>query len=285
MEAKETLETWLSGKRGTNVRIRVPQRGEKVRLLELVEGNAKLAYDLEWRHPRKRARELLRSVQDLLGLEQEPRRIECFDISNIQASDIVASMVVFEEAAPKKADYRTFKIRTVAGAPDDFASMREVVHRRYRRLLEEAGDLPDLVLIDGGPGQLGAASGALDELGLGDLPLAGLAKREEILHVRGRDAPVVLSRDTPALQLMQAIRDEAHRSAVRFHRKTRAKRTLQSELDQIHGVGPSTRTRLLRAFGSVKALREARVEEIAQVVGPASAARVHDGLHPRPATS
>jgi excinuclease ABC subunit C len=211
---------------------------------------------------------------EALGLPDEPRRIECFDISNLQGSDIVASMVVFEMALPRKSDYRTFKIRTVAGSPDDFASMREVVGRRYRRLLEEGSDLPDLVLIDGGPGQLSAAAEALDELGLGELPLASLAKREEILHVRGRDEPVVLDRSAPALQLMQAVRDEAHRFAVKFHRKRRAHRTLASELNAIRGVGPKGRSKLLRAFGSVRGVKAASEAELAAVVGPVLAGRI-----------
>ncbi|HEY6549008.1 MAG TPA: excinuclease ABC subunit UvrC, partial [Vicinamibacteria bacterium] len=174
----ELLEQWLAQRRGTLVKIRTPQRGEKLRLLELVVRNAKLAFDLEWKHPRQQSQEILRALQDLLDLEVEPRRIECFDISNIQGSDIVASMVAFEDAYPRKADYRKFRIRGVLGGPDDFASMREVVGRRYKRLLEEGKDLPDLVLVDGGKGQLGAAAEALDELGLGDQPLASLAKRE-----------------------------------------------------------------------------------------------------------
>ncbi len=273
-EGIDTLAAWLTARRGTQVRFRVPQRGEKVRLLELVAGNAKLAHDLEWRHPRKRSREILVSLMDALGLPDEPRRIECFDISNLQGSDIVASMVVFEMAAPKKSDYRTFKIKTVVGAPDDFASMREVVGRRYRRLLEEGSDLPDLVLIDGGPGQLGAAAEALDELGLGELPLASLAKREEILHVRGREGPVVLDHSAPALQLMQAVRDEAHRFAVKFHRQRRAKRTIASELNAIKGVGPKARSKLLRAFGSLKGVRAASESELAEVVGPVLAGRI-----------
>ena len=282
-EGMESLAAWLTTRRGTQVRFRVPQRGEKVRLLELVAGNAKLAHDLEWRHPKKRSREILVSLMEALGLPDEPRRIECFDISNLQGSDIVASMVVFEMAAPKKSDYRTFKVKTVVGAPDDFASMREVVGRRYRRLLEEGSDLPDLVLIDGGPGQLGAAADALDELGLGELPLASLAKREEILHVRGREEPVVLAHSTPALQLMQAVRDEAHRFAVKFHRKRRASRTLASELNAIKGVGPKGRSRLLRAFGSLKGVKAASEEELAAIVGPALAARI--AAHNRPETA
>lgn len=273
-EGMEALAAWLTARRGTQVRFRVPQRGEKVRLLELVIGNARLAHDLEWRHPRKRSRELLVALMDALGLPDEPRRIECFDISNLQGSDIVASMVVFEMAAPKKADYRTFKVKTVVGAPDDFASMREVVGRRYRRLLEEGSDLPDLVLIDGGPGQLSAAAEALDELGLGELPLASLAKKEEILHVRGREAPVVLDHTSPALQLMQAVRDEAHRFAVKFHRKRRAGRTIASELNAIRGVGPRVRSKLLRAFGSLKGVRAASEAELAAVVGPVLAGRI-----------
>ncbi len=184
----ELLAAWLEARRGAAVTIRVPQRGEKLRLLELVERNARLAFELEWKHPRKQSQEILRALRDLLDLEVEPQRIECFDISNIQGSDIVASMVVFEGALPKKSDYRKFRIRSVSGAPDDFASMREVVTRRYERLLGEGKEMPDLVLIDGGPGQLGAAVGALEEIGLGDQPVASLAKREELLFVRGRDA-------------------------------------------------------------------------------------------------
>ena len=273
-EGMDALATWLCERRGAQVRFRVPQRGEKVRLLELVTGNAKLAHDLEWRHPKKRSREILVALMEALGLPDEPRRIECFDISNLQGSDIVASMVVFEMAAPKKSDYRTFKVKTVVGAPDDFASMREVVGRRYRRLLEEGADLPDLVLIDGGLGQLGAAAEALDELGLGELPLASLAKREEILHVRGREEPVVLDHSTPALQLMQAVRDEAHRFAVKFHRKRRAGRTIASELNAIKGIGPRGRSKLLRAFGSLKGVKAASEAELAAIVGPVLAARI-----------
>jgi excinuclease ABC subunit C len=278
-EGMEALAAWLTERRGSQARFRVPQRGEKVRLLELVAGNAKLAHDLEWRHPKKRSREILVALMEALGLPDEPRRIECFDISNLQGSDIVASMVVFEMAAPKKGDYRTFKVKTVTEGPDDFASMREVVGRRYRRLLEEGADLPDLVLIDGGLGQLGAAAEALDELGLGELPLASLAKREELLYVRGRADPVVLAHSTPTLQLMQAVRDEAHRFAVKFHRSRRSKRTIASELNAIKGVGPKARSKLLRAFGSLKGVKAATEPDLAAVVGPALAARI--ALHTR----
>jgi excinuclease ABC subunit C len=252
----------------------VPQRGEKLRLLDLVARNARLAFELEWKHPRKQSQEILRALRDLLDLEVEPQRIECFDISNIQGSDVVASMVVFEGGLPKKSDYRKFHVKSVSGAPDDFAAMREVVGRRYRRLLEEGKDLPDLVLIDGGKGQLGAAVGALDELGLGDQPVASLAKREEVIFVRGRDEPIALARSSPVLQLVQRVRDEAHRFAIGFHRQARASRTLRSELDDVPGVGPGKRRKLLSIFGSVRGVRGATEAELAAVVGRTTAARV-----------
>jgi excinuclease ABC subunit C len=268
------LEEWLSARRGTQVRIRIPQRGEKVRLLELVVRNARLAFDLEWRHPRTQSEEILRGLQDLLQLEVEPRRIECFDISNIQGSDVVASMVVFEDGLSKKSDYRKFKIKGLGGDPDDFASMREVVGRRYRRLLEEGKDLPDLVLIDGGKGQLSAATEALAELGLGDQPVASLAKREELIFVPGRDEPVALPRSSPVLQFVQRVRDEAHRFAIGFHRQTRSKRTLRSELDEIPGIGPIKRRKLLSRFGSLRGVRGASIEELTSAVGRTTAERI-----------
>ena len=271
----DLLEAWLAARRGTSrVRIHVPQRGEKLRLLELVVRNASLGFELEWKHPRKQSEEILRALRDLLDLEVEPHRIECFDISNIQGSDIVASMVVFEAGLPKKADYRKFRIRGVSGAPDDFASMREVVGRRYRRLLEEGKEMPDLVLVDGGKGQLGAAVDALEELGLGDQPTASLAKKEELIFVRGREEEVALPRSSPVLQLVQRVRDEAHRFAIGFHRQTRSKRTLHSEVDDIPGVGPAKRRKLLSVFGSVRGIRGATEAELAAVVGRATAARV-----------
>jgi excinuclease ABC subunit C len=278
----ELLEAWLTARRGTNVKVRVPQRGEKVRLLELVEKNARLAFDLEWKHPRQQSEEILRALRDLLDLGEEPRRIECFDISNIQGSDIVASMVCFVDGLPKKSEYRKFKVRTVSGAPDDFASMREVVGRRYKRLLEEGRDLPELVLIDGGKGQLGAAAEALDELGLGDQPVASLAKREELIYVRGRDAPIVLLHSSPVLQLVQRVRDEAHRFAIGFHRQSRSKRTLHSELDDIPGVGPTKRKKLLTRFGSLRGVRSASEVELAASVGKTTAARIRAHFEGRP---
>ena len=273
---RELLEQWLAARRGTAVRIHVPQRGEKWRLLDLLVRNARLAFDLEWRHPRKQSQEILRALRDLLDLEVEPQRIECFDISNIQGSDVVASMVAFEGGLPKKADYRKFRVKGVSGAPDDFASMREVVGRRYKRLLEESRELPDLVLIDGGKGQLGAATEALEELGLGDQPVASLAKREELIFVRGRDAPIALPRSSPVLQLVQRVRDEAHRFAVGFHRQARSRRTIRSELDDISGIGPAKRRQLLSVFGSVRGVRGATEAELSAAVGKAAARRVRD---------
>ena len=272
------LEEWLSARRGTQVRIRIPQRGEKVRLLEMVVRNARLAFDLEWRHPRTQSEEILRGLQDLLQLEVEPRRIECFDISNIQGSDVVASMVVFEDGLSKKSDYRKFRIKGLGGTPDDFASMREVVGRRYRRLLEEGEELPDLVLIDGGKGQLSAATEALAELGLGDQPVASLAKREELIFVPGHDEPVALPRSSPILQFVQRVRDEAHRFAIGFHRQTRSKRTLRSELDEIPGIGPIKRRKLLSRFGSLRGVRGASIEELTSAVGRTTAERIRAWL-------
>jgi excinuclease ABC subunit C len=271
---RELLEAWLAARRGSAVRIHVPQRGEKLRLLELVVRNARLAYELEWKQARQKSQELLRALRDLVDLEVDPQRIECFDISNIQGADVVASMVVFENGLPKKADYRKFRIKSVSGAPDDFASMREVVGRRYRRLLEEGKELPDLVLVDGGKGQLGAAVAALEELGLGEQPVASLAKREELIFVRGREDAIALPRSSPVLQLVQRVRDEAHRFAIGFHRQVRSRRTIASELDEIPGIGPAKRRKLLSVFGSLRGVRGATEGELAGVIGKATAARL-----------
>lgn len=277
---RELLESWLSARRGTLVHVRVPQRGEKVRLLDLVVRNARLAFELEWKQPRRQSQELLRSLRDVLDLETEPQRIECFDISNIQGADIVASMVCFVDGQPKKSEYRKFRVKTVAGAPDDFASMREVVGRRYRRLLEEGRELPDLILIDGGKGQLGAALQALEELGLADQPLASLAKQEELLFLPERDEPIALPHSSPVLQLVQRVRDEAHRFAIGFHRQVRSRRTLTSELDDVPGIGPTKRRRLLSHFGSLRGVRGASEAELAVVVGKTSAARIRQHFEP-----
>jgi excinuclease ABC subunit C len=210
--------------------------------------------------------EVAEALAEALGLDEAPSRIECFDISNIQGKDSVASLVVFEGGKPRKSDYRTFHVRGVTG-PDDFASMAEVVTRRYRRLLAEDRRLPDLVLIDGGVGQLGAAVRALAAVGLPMLPVVSLAKREEEIYLQGGGEPVRLPRSSPALQLVQRVRDEAHRFAVGAHRKRRTRRTLKTELTELPGVGARTARKLLRVFGSLDAVRRADRSALAQVVG------------------
>src|SRR5262249_42306174 len=213
-------------------------------------------------------------------LEKPPRRIECFDISNLQGSDIVASMVVWEDGHMKKADYRRFIIRSVSGLPDDFQSMREVVTRRYKRVQEEGQAMPDLVLIDGGVGQLHAAQSALDALNIVDQPLASIAKREEIIYIAGReDDPVALERRSPVLRLIQQIRDESHRFAVTFHRERRGRRTLTSELSAIEGVGLKTTQKLLTHFGSVAKIREAPREELQSIVNRTQAEAIWRYFH------
>jgi len=267
------IEAWLGGRRGGRVRLRVPRRGEKRRLLALVTRNARLSFEERFRRHHARGVEQIEALSEALGLDEPPFRIECFDISNIQGSDPVGSLVVWEGGKPKKSDYRSFNIRGVRG-PDDFASMAEVVTRRYRRLLAEGRRLPDLVLIDGGAGQLGSAVGALAAVGLPMLPVVALAKREEELYVQGRGEPLRLDRSSPALRLVQRIRDEAHRFAVSRHRRRRKQRTLRTELTEIPGVGPVTARKLLRVFGSLRGVREADAEALRAAVGPRLAERV-----------
>src|SRR6201999_100563 len=214
------------------------------------------------------------SLQDLLTLPDPPKRIECFDISHIQGAETVASMVVWEDGAMKKSDYRKFQIKTVEGV-DDFASMREVVTRRYKRIADENKPMPSLILIDGGLGQLHAAAAALEELGFTSQPLASIAKREEIIYVHGQEAdPVVLDRRSPVLHLVQKIRDESHRFAVTYHRKRREMRDRESELDAIAGVGPRTRQRLLEHFGSVRGIRQASPDALTAVVSASVAQKI-----------
>jgi excinuclease ABC subunit C len=220
------------------------------------------------------------ALQETLGLSDAPRRIECFDISHIQGTDKVASMVVWEDGKMKKSDYRKFIIRTVIGN-DDFASMREVVTRRYSRLQEEKQPLPGLVLIDGGLGQLHAAADALEAIGIINQPLASIAKREELIYVLGQESePIALDRFSPILHLIQSIRDEAHRFAVTFHRTRRNAQRLVSELDQIRGVGSKTVQKLLKHFGSSEMVRSAPEEELAKLVGKAAARKVRDFYAP-----
>ena len=273
-EDREALEELLSEKRHRRVEIRTPQRGQKKALLGLVETNAKHSFDARFRVLKPSSRAIQEALQDALNLPDPPARIECFDISHIQGTDKVASMVVWEDGRMKKSDYRKFIIRTVIGN-DDFASMREVVTRRYARLQEENQPFPGLVLIDGGLGQLHAAAESLEALGISDQPLASIAKREEIIYVYGQeDEPVVLDRFSPILHLVQSIRDEAHRFAVTFHRNRRAARQLTSELDAIPGIGARTVQKLLKQFGSSELVKAAGEEELAKIVGKAAARRV-----------
>jgi excinuclease ABC subunit C len=273
-EDREALEELLSEKRNRKVEIHTPQRGQKKAMLDLVETNAKHSFDARFRVLKPSSRAIQEAVQDALNLPEAPKRIECFDISHIQGTDKVASMVVWEDGRMKKSDYRKFIIRTVVGN-DDFASMREVVTRRYARLQQEGQPMPGLVLIDGGIGQLHAAADALEAIGIINQPLASIAKREEIIYVLGQeDEPIVLDRFSPILHLVQSIRDEAHRFAVTFHRTRRNARDLTSELDRIEGVGEKTVQKLLKHFGSSELVRAADEEQLAKVAGRAAARRV-----------
>jgi len=270
----QVLEELLTEKRGRKVEIHTPQRGQKKALLELVETNAKHSFHQRFRVMEPTAKMVQEAAQETFGLPDPPARIECFDISHIQGTDTVASMVVWEKGKMKKSDYRKFIIRTVDGN-DDFASMREVVTRRYQRLQEEQKPLPSLVLIDGGLGQLHVAAGALEALGIINQPLASIAKREELIFVLGQeDEPIALDRYSPVLRLVQQVRDEAHRFAVTFHRQRRSASRVTTELLEIPGVGPKTARKLLRQFGSVAGVRSASLEELSRAVGPALARRL-----------
>ena len=306
----EMLEGWLSAQAGRRVRLVVPKRGEKRGLLDLAARNAAVAYQTRFNENVAANYDALETLRAVLSLPAVPRRIECFDISTIQGSETVASMVVCEDGRMKKSEYRKFKIGGLASGPgprasgsgsrsigqpdihtpadlqllaeaapdarvpaphsrflDDFAAMHEVVLRRYRKLLDAGGPFPDLILIDGGKGQLSAAYSALEELGLGNLVAAGIAKKEELLFTRDRSDALALAIDSPALLLIRRIRDEAHRFAITFHRQSRRKRDLRSELDRVAGIGPRRRKALLIAFGSVAGVRRATREELVRVVG------------------
>ena len=271
------LADLLSKQGGHRVEILAPQRGEKRSLVDLVSQNAKQSYDQRFRVLIPSQKAIAQSLQDALTLEELPRRIECFDISHIQGAETVASMVVWEDGSMKKSDYRKFQVRTVTGV-DDFASMREIVQRRYSRLLADKKAFPSLILIDGGLGQLHAAADALNELGITTQPLASIAKREEIIYVYGQeDDPIVLDRRSPVLHLIQKIRDESHRFAITYHRKRREMRDRSSELLEIPGVGPHTRQRLLEHFGSIRAVRqtaEKNPDALTAVVNKATAEKI-----------
>jgi excinuclease ABC subunit C len=277
-DERDALEAWLSERAGRKVRIVVPQRGEKRGLVDLANRNAGIAYQTRFNQATAAQYLALETLQSVLALPALPRRIECFDISTIQGSETVASMVVCEDGRMKRSDYRKFRIRgqrtsltsdlqPPTSVHDDFAAMREVVMRRYRKLLEQGGPFPDLILIDGGIGQLSAAYAALEDLGLANLVAVGIAKKEELLFTRDRAQPIALAENDPALLLIERIRDEAHRFAVTFHRKARSMRDLRSELDHVAGVGPRRRRTLLTRFGSLAGVRRATREELSAAVG------------------
>jgi len=275
-----TLATLLSERAQHKVEICVPRRGEKRSLVDLAGQNAKQSFDQRFRVLQPSRKVIEEALQDLLTLPDLPQRIECFDISHIQGAETVASMVVWEDGAMKKSDYRKYQIKTVEGV-DDFASMREVVGRRYRRVQDEQQAMPSLILIDGGLGQLHAAAEALELLGITTQPLASIAKREEIIYLYGQeDEPIVLDRRSPVLHLVQRIRDESHRFAVTYHRKRREIRDRESNLLTIPGVGPQTRNRLVAHFGSLRGIQGASQEALASVVAPHLAAAIYDYFHP-----
>ena len=285
----DAAEAWLTARAGRRVRLVVPKRGEKRGLVDLAARNAAQAYQSRFNREGAAHYEGLDTLRVVLGLPGLPRRIECFDISTIQGSETVASMVVCEDGRMRKGEYRKYRLKAEGRRPmadlsavarrakaesrylDDFAAMNQVVGRRYRRLLEAGGPFPDLVLIDGGKGQLSAAYEALEQIGLANLVAVGLAKKEELVFTRDRDEPLALDRASPALLLLQQVRDEAHRFAVTFHRQARRMRDLRSELDDIAGVGPGRRRTLLTAFGSMAGVRRATREELTAAVGAAAA--------------
>ena len=294
IEDAEAIEAWLSERAGRRVRLVVPRRGDKRALVELATRNAELSYRTRFNEITAAHFDALETLRGTLGLPAIPRRIECFDISTIQGSETVASMVVCEDGRMKKSEYRKFRIRGSGigdrglggdrgsgigdreAVRDDFAAMREVVQRRYRKVVEDGGPFPDLILIDGGKGQLSAAYDALETIGLGNLVAVGIAKKEELLFTRDHADPIALPEHDPALLLLERIRDEAHRFAVTFHRKARSMRDLRSELDRVPGIGPRRRRALLTTFGSLAGVRRATREELTAVVGAKAASAVID---------
>jgi len=299
LESGDTIARWLSEKAGESVEIIVPKIGEKAKLVAMCRTNAKFLLD-ELKVQRAKQSDFIphsvKALQRDLRLPKPPRRIECFDVSNIQGADAVASMVTFVDGRPLKNDYRRFKIRTVVG-PDDFASMREIFERRYRRLLEEGGALPDLIVVDGGKGQLSSAVEVLEKLGLKEPssegphptsstsrvvdhipspPVIGLAKRLEEVYLPGVSEPQSIPKTSSGLRLLQRIRDEAHRFAITYHRTLRTKRTLQTELDLIKGIGKKRAKELLEAFGSVQGVKFATEDQLAEIVGPKIASKIKE---------
>ncbi len=281
-EERDLLEETLSERAGHKVEICTPQRGSKAAILDLVENNAKHSFDQRFRVLKPTSKAIGEAMQNALNLPEEPKRIESFDISHIQGTDTVASMVVWENGRMKKSDYRKFIIRGEAGPGgrarsenDDFASMHEAVTRRYKRLQEEQKPMPSLILIDGGLGQLHAAAQALEQLQIINQPMASIAKKEEILYVLGQEnEPCILERHSPVLHVIQQIRDETHRFAVTFHRQRRGARQTHTALLEIPGIGPRTSLKLLQRYGSVANLRRATVEELSRLVTRKSAEKI-----------
>src|ERR1700746_3855067 len=307
-EDRELLEEMLSERAGHRVEISTPQRGQKKAILDLVQNNAAHSFEQRFRVLKPTSKAIGEALQNALNLVEEPERMECFDISHIQGSDTVASMVVWEKGRMKKSDYRKFIIRGEGargeqhngGAPagngdsalqiyrqnDDFASMREVVTRRYRRMLEEKKPMPGLILIDGGIGQLHAAAEALDALGVINQPLVRIAKKEEILYVYGQESePIILERHSPVLHLIQQIRDETHRFAVTFHRLRRGERRTKSALEGIPGIGQKTARKLLKEFGSVTNVQRAGLERLCEVIPRVRAEKVLEELGKAPGSA
>jgi excinuclease ABC subunit C len=277
-EDRDAFEGWLSERAGRRVRLHVPQRGEKRALLDLASRNAAMTYESLFNAETTASFDALDTLRGVLNLPALPRRIECFDISTLQGRETVGSMVVCVDGRMRRSEYRKFRIRGEASGSgprpvvlDDFASMREVVLRRYRRLIELGEPFPDLILIDGGKGQLTAAYAALRDVGLERLIAVGIAKQEELLFTRDRVEGVALARENPALRLIQRVRNEAHRVAVTFHRRARRMRDLRSAIDEIPGVGPHRRKQLLMTFGSVAGVRRASREDLTAVVGAKTA--------------
>jgi excinuclease ABC subunit C len=276
---RETLAALLTERTGHKIEIAVPQRGDKKSLVDLAGQNARQSYTQRFRVLEPSRKAIQEALADVLMLPELPRRIECFDISHIQGAETVASMVVWQDGKMNKSAYRKFKVKTVAGV-DDFAAMREVVERRYRRVKDEDQVMPSLVLVDGGLGQLHAAAEALELLGFTSQPLASIAKKEEIIYLYGNeDEPIVLDRRSPVLHLVQLIRDESHRFAVGYHRQRRAMRDRDSELLNIPGVGAQTRQRLLTHFGSLRDVQQATAESLAAVVSRKTAETIWRHFH------
>ena len=281
VEEAELLTEWLSQQRGYKLSLRVPQRGRGVDRVELANRNARLSHESRFRKSQQDRLQIAAGrLAQTLGHSGEVNRIESFDISNIQGSDSVAGMVVLDRGKFDKNQYRVFNIRSVVGA-DDFRSMAEAVDRRYRRLLEEDRPLPDMILIDGGRGQLNAALTALNRLGIEGITVAGLAKREEEIYVPDREEPIRLDRHEPALQLLQMVRDETHRFAVSSHRRRRSKRMLHSELDDLPGIGEKRRRLLIERFGSVSGVKQASEQDLMNVLGRKVGRTLYEELHVR----